>query len=57
MDYYALKWEKRSIFGEINDKFPFGKELQALSTPRNTYFSVKEWCRKACKREIEAGAA
>ena len=29
MDYYALKWEKRSTFGEIVGKSLFGNELQA----------------------------
>jgi len=51
MDYYALKWEKRSIFGEIDDKSPFGNELQASRLRAMPTFQVKSGAGRLEKRK------
>ena len=50
MNYYARKWEKPSAFGEIDEKSPSGKELQA-----SRYGSVPTFPRKCGVGRLEEG--
>ena len=50
MDYYALEWKKRSIFGEIGYKSPFGKELQASRLGSMPIFQEKSGAARLEKR-------
>jgi hypothetical protein len=56
MDYYALKREKRSTFGEISEKSPFGKELRTSRLSSMSIFQAKKGAGKQ-KKKIAADAA
>lgn len=56
MDYYALKWKKCSIFGEIGEKTSFVDEAQAFR-PRSGPVQQEKWSQRAWKTEIAALAA
>ncbi len=56
MDYYALEWEKRSTFGEFNEKSPYGKELQASRSSSSPTFQAKNGAGRLEKKEIAADA-
>jgi hypothetical protein len=51
MAYYALKWEKRSIFGKIDEQLPFGKELRAYRLYAMPTLQVKSGAGRLEKRK------
>jgi len=51
MDYYTPKWEKFSTLGEIGEKSPFGKKLQASGLSTRPTFQAKSSAERLEKKK------